>query len=136
MSESNPCNFVDSAALSAYLVSDDCVLSVDFRNVPSPSDRKSESRVFPAELPLTLSYLLRFILANASGAVRTAFFYSQCDASCRATTAYKTRRQAALVRRRQLSGARRTLARHTAELARLRRALRMALTARTERDGL
>ena len=80
--------------------------------------------------------MLRFILANASASVRHAFFYSQCDAACRATTAYKTGRQAALVRRRQRSGARRTLARHTAELARLRRARRMVLTASAELDGL
>ncbi|XP_043196124.1 uncharacterized protein LOC122367249 isoform X1 [Amphibalanus amphitrite] len=99
-----------------------------------PAKRKSESRVFPADLPITLGYVLRFILANASSSVRHAFFYSQCDAACRATTAYKTRRQAALVRRRQLSGARRTLTRHTAELARLRRAL--LATARTELDDV
>ena len=89
--------------------------------------------MFPSELPLTLGYLLRFILANASGAVRHAFFYGQCDAACRATTAHKTRRQATLVRRRQLSGARRALPRHAAELARLRRALRAA---GAEYDGL
>ncbi|XP_037093965.1 thioredoxin domain-containing protein 11-like [Pollicipes pollicipes] len=97
-----------------------------------PAWRKSESRVFPPNLPLTLAYLLRFVLANASAAVRRAFFLGQCDAACRATTAWAAGRQAALVRRLQRRMARPPLfARYVAELARLRRVWRdVARTAR------